>query len=111
MFPIQCQQVWQRFEGPGSEEVGTAVVDDVDVGEPSACASGESDTESDAGVSEPDVEGEVVEPTAVVEPMVFDSRQSQFHAAFSNRAAVMRSVPSFLRGPFRTTMRVALTNL
>ena len=84
---------------------------------------GESDTESDAGVSESDFEVEVVEPTAVVEPMVFDSRPSQFHAAFasldvvdlkelsSNRAAVMRSVPSFLRGAFRTTMRVALTEL
>ena len=64
-----------------------------------------------------------MEPTAVVELMVFDSRPSQFHAAFasldvvdlkelfSNRGAVMRSVPSFLRGAFRTTMRVVLTEL
>ena len=113
-----------------SEAVGTVVLDDVDFGEPPARASdhapsfaGESDTESVAGISEPDLEGEVVEPTAVVEPMVFDSRPSQFHAAFasldvvdlkevfSNRAAVMRSVPSFLRGAFRTTMRVALTEI
>ena len=59
-----------------SEEVGTVVMDDVDFGEPPAPASdrapsfaGESDTESVARISEPDLEGEVVEPTAVVEPM------------------------------------------
>ena len=74
-----------------------------------------------AGVSEPDVEEEVLEPAAAVEPMAFESRPSQFHAAFakldhidlkeifSNRAAVMRSAPSFFRGALRTTMRVALT--
>ena len=102
----------------------------MDVAGPSARASesppslaGESDTESVEGVPEPDVEGEVLEPSAAVEPMAFESRPGKFHAAFaslddidlkvifSNRAAVMRSVPSFLQGAFRTTMRVALTEL
>ena len=43
---------------------------------------GESDTESVAGGSEADVEGEVLEPTAAVEPMALESIPSQFHAAF-----------------------------
>ena len=39
---------------------------------------GESDTASVEGVSEPDLEGEVLEPSAAVEPMAFESRPSQF---------------------------------
>ena len=98
----------------GCEEAATARVleDDADLVQPSAHSSerppspeGESDREGVEGVSEPDPEGEVVEPTAAEETMAFESRPSQFTAAFasldeidveemfSSRAAVMCSVP------------------
>ena len=64
-----------------------------------------------------------MELTAAVETMAFQSRPSQFTAAFasldeidlkenfSSRAALMRSVLFFLRGAFRTTIRVAIAEI